>query len=75
MNRHILTSELATSEALRPAVMTTERIAEIQLACEAVATFAERYRCVPAHPAVAEYRANRLTQFLEAYDALKAVIE
>ena len=76
MNKHIpaLTPEMATSEALRPAEMTPARVAEIQAACEATAKFADWYRAVPAHPAVAEYRANRLAQFLEAYHALKDVI-
>lgn len=77
MNKHVpaLKADAAVSDALKPATMTTERIAEIECACEAVARYAVLYRAVPHHPAVAEYRANRLTQFIEAYHALKAVIE
>lgn len=71
MNRPILTAELATSEALEPVAMTADRIAEIQMACEAVATFATLYRATPAHPSISDYRANRFAQFIEAYQALK----
>lgn len=73
MNKHVLTREMAASEALKPAQMTTERVAEIQMACEAVVTFANLYRATPAHPAIAEYRANRFAQFVEAYEALKGL--
>ena len=77
MNKHLprLSAVSAVGDALKPAEMSTERIAEIQSACEAVATFATLYRATPHHPAVSDYRANRMTQFLEAYHALKEVID
>ena len=77
MNRHVpaLTADMAASEALKPATMTDDRIAEIECACDAVARYAALYRAVPHHPAVAEYRANRLALFLNAYHALKVIGE
>lgn len=63
------------SETLKPIVMTPARVADIQLACEAVAKFADWYRSVPHHPAVEEYRTARFAQFVEAYEALKGLID
>lgn len=75
MNAPFLTPGMAESETLKPVTMTPARVADIQLACEAVVAFANLYRAVPHHPAVEEYRTARFAQFVEAYEALKGLID
>lgn len=75
MNKHLLKRDMAQSEALKAVEMDDARIAEIQMACEATAKYAEWYRVQPVHPSVSEQRASRRAQFLEAYHALKGLIE